>query len=167
MGKRISRQKAEKGLMRLFLTLTTMMMVLAPSFAWACRCYPPDDTVASKAYEEADIVIRAEIINPSKGFTQSGPLLTVNTIDVIKGENVPATLNLNYNNVPAACGSYFEKGQITVIGIYDTRDMSKTDAARGYGYRLMSSCQLDYIRYYVDHMKTQQETHKHEIIETE
>lgn len=136
------------------LSFTFILCSLVSMPAWACRCMAPNDELAINAYSEADIVIYAEIINPSKGFAQSGPMVSVKVTDVIKGRDVPENMNLNYNNVTAACGNYYETGQKVLIGIYDNHSVSANQSTRGYGYRVMSSCQQAYIQHYVDNPNT-------------
>jgi hypothetical protein len=135
-----------------FILFTFAIFITTTSFALACSCLKPDDKESAKHFNEADIVIYARIINPSKGFTQAGPLLNVETLHVIKGQDVPKTMNINYNNNAAACGHVFEKGEEAILAIYDTRQISSSQT-RGYGFRLMSLCQQYQVRHHVKQQK--------------
>lgn len=125
-----------------------------------CPCEPVTEKLAEKAYKAANIIIKARIINPSKGFTQAGSILNVETLRVIKGEDssIPDEINMNYNNFPAACGQEFEAGDISILPIYDTREISRNSLARGYGFRLMDRCNTQYVRHYLDNQSNRIET---------
>ena len=135
-----------------FLLVTILFLFIGVPLAQACKCYPPNNELAEQAYFDADIIIRAKVINPSKGFTQSGPILSVETLEVIKGRDVPNMINMNYNPTLAACGNHFEADDEAIMAVYDTRQLSLS-TARGYGFRLMSSCQQDYVRHYLENIK--------------
>lgn len=138
-----------------FILFFVILVFTIPAYADPCPCYPANDELADKAYRKADIIIKARVLNPSRGFTQAGPILSVKTLDLIKGEFAPDEINMNYNNLPAACGHHFERDDEAILALYDTRELSRTSLARGYGYRLMDRCNLAYVRHYLGNNQIQ------------
>ena len=125
-----------------------IFILFSATNAHACKCYPANNELGEQTYLDADIIIYAKVINPSKGFTQAGPILTVETMDIIKGDDIPKILNMNYNPTITACGNHFSVDEEAILAIYDTRELAST-MTQGYGFRLMSSCQQDYVRHHI------------------
>lgn len=134
--------------MRIIFLSLLLCFVAMP--AWACRCLAPSDDHAMMSYQEADVVVKATITSASEGFSNLGPILKMDVIDVIKGEDIPESITANYNNVTAACGNEFTVEQDYIVALYDTRSLILADSnPRGYGFRVMVSCHQNQIRYYL------------------
>jgi hypothetical protein len=128
--------------MKIAALLITLFMFFTPQIVQACECLQPTREQAAKTYEDADIIINARIINPSRGFTQAGPIVTIEVLEVIKGNNFPNEMKVNYNPNAAACGTELIHEEQRVVALYDTRALGPSIAnTRGYGFRLMSACQ--------------------------
>ena len=144
--------------MRYFL-LVCIMAALTPSIALACECLPPSDEMAKKSYEDADIVIKASIMQASKGWSVTGPIARLQVLSIYKGENVPDIITINYNNQPSACGMALEEGNTTTLALYDTRSLVLNSSnTRGFGFRSMISCSQDQVQYYIDNFYDHSQT---------
>lgn len=134
--------------------MRVIALVLLLSFislpALACSCMAPNAESAMESYNEADVVVEAKILNTSDGWDNTGPLVKMRIIDVIKGQDILDEITVNYNNVPANCGNEFFEDETYIVGLYDTRSVVLSESnARGYGFRMMVSCHQEGIRYYI------------------
>lgn len=125
--------------------------------ALACRCVAPSMDQGMVSYQEADIIIKGTVTSSSNGFSDTGPMLKIDIIDVIKGDNIPSAITANFNNVTAACGNEFTVGDDYIIALYDTRSLTLSDNnARGFGFRVMISCHQDQIRHYIENLEKEE-----------
>lgn len=130
--------------------LTFLLFIISASHGWACSCTAPNKDSSKEAFAQSDVVIDAEIISASKGWSEIGPLLKVRSNKIYKGENIPDIMMINYNDHTAACGNQFKSGDNAILAIYDTRSVNLDDNnTRGYGFRLMVSCQQSQVRHYI------------------
>ena len=137
-------------MLRFFLVI----LILIPSFAMACSCVAPKNDLALEYYEKTDVIIKGKIISASGGWSTMGPMTKIEVIEIIKGDDIPHTMTVNYNNLSAACGHDLVEGEENIFAIYDTRSLVITDNnSRGYGFRLMSSCHQIQIRHYLQNNK--------------
>lgn len=139
--------------MRLYLLILLSFFIATP--VWACKCAAPNNALAKISYDKADIVIKAHAVYTSDGWDDTGPLLKIRVDEVIKGHNIPDEITANYNDHTAACGNYFEQGTDYIIALYDTRSLILTDNnSRGYGFRVMISCEQYQVRHYINHIQS-------------
>lgn len=134
-----------------------IVSVLLSGQSLACSCLAPNDKTATDAFNKADVIVKAEVVAASEGFSERGPLLQLDIKEVIKGQDVPDFITANYNlNLPA-CGHRFEPEQRVTLALYDTRDVElRRDNARGYGFRVMISCYQDQVRYFLEQQNSQE-----------
>lgn len=131
--------------------ILTLLLCAFSLPALACRCVAPNDKLAEQSYNEADIVVNAEILNVSDGWDNTGPLVKMKINSVIKGDEIPDEITANYNDTTAACGNEFAVGEKYIIALYDTRSLLLTaNNSRGYGFRVMISCHQNQVRYYIN-----------------
>jgi hypothetical protein len=130
-----------------------VITIISSVSAMACSCLAPYDEQAKDAFEKADIIAEFNIINASKGWGSAGPIAQIEPIKIYKGENIPETINTNYNNNVTTCGNILKGQETLLLGLYDTRDIElRADNARGYGFRVMHSCYQGNIRYYIENL---------------
>jgi hypothetical protein len=128
-----------------------LLFVPVPSIAMACSCLEPNDKTAAESYKKADIIVSGKILSASGGWSEMGPMLKIEVIDVIKGDNIPDIMTVNYNNLPAACGHDLKAGDEAIFALYDTRSLTVTNNnVRGYGFRMMVSCHQYQVKHYLD-----------------
>ena len=131
-----------------------MLMGLTSINVLACECIPTTDQMAEKSFTEADLVVKATLVSPSPGWGSNSGLVRVHIEEVIKGEeDLPEIITVNYNSNSAVCGHEFTEGQKGIFAMYDTRSIGLTNEGnRGYGFRMLVSCDQVNVRHHVDKM---------------
>ena len=146
--------------MRYFVYILFSILFI-PVYAMACTCMPVEANQARAAYDRADIIIKARVMQVSPGWGSNGPLLKAQIIEVIKSDTesdlIPEIISVNYNSNPEACGyTDMMVDKEYIMALYDTRQISLTNAnARGYGYRMMNKCELNLIEYHLNQLNTE------------
>jgi hypothetical protein len=133
--------------------LFILFLITMPSIAMACSCLEPNDKTASESYKKSDVIVKGRIQSASSGWSEMGPMVKIEVIDVIKGNEVPDIITSNYNNFPAACGHDLKAGEEAIFALYDTRSLTVTNNnLRGYGFRMMVSCHQNQVRHYIENL---------------
>ena len=137
-----------------FYLLLFILLCFSPLPALACSCVKPNMEQGQKSFENSDIVIKATVLSISKGFKGSGPMMKLKVDELIKGDNIPDAISVNYNSSLSACGNNYDVGSEYIFALYDTRSVIlNPNNTRGYGYRVMISCHQNQVKYYIDHRK--------------
>lgn len=94
--------------MRLF-ALTLLALCALPSAAMACSCVPPSMQTSRQIFEEATIIVEAEVISPgATAWMQTRPLddqvATVRPAKFYKGALNTDEIMFAYSENTAACG---------------------------------------------------------------
>ena len=133
------------------LIAAVIMVLLTSSTVMACSCPEPTEDQAKAAYADTEVIVRARIIQVSGGWGTMTPIMRLEVIEKLKGDNIPTVMMANYNNNMAACGYDYQEGDEDIIALYDTRDIGLTDNnSRGYGFRVMSSCHAEAVKYFIN-----------------
>jgi hypothetical protein len=136
--------------MRVFLAVLTIG-VLMPVAAMACSCPPISEATAKQAYANTQVIVRGRIDRVLGVWGTMTPSLWVEVTEVLKGENIPPTIIVNYNSNSVACGYEYEAGESDIFALYDMRDIGPTaNNTNGYGYRLMQSCHGAEVKYFIE-----------------
>jgi len=136
--------------MKIFILVTSLFVMVAGT-AMACSCLAPNKDSAQQTYQQADIIIRANIGSVSLGWNGLSPRVRLNVLDVMRGNRVPDLITAEYNTNTAACGQNFRAGEDVILALYDIRDPSLlADNDYGYGFRVMTSCDQAQIQYFLE-----------------
>lgn len=106
-------------------------VVVAHAPAWACTC---QEITAADAVASGDLIAVAEIVEvrPPGGCSGGGEVqATVEVVEVIAGEGVLGTLDVQTNADEAACGVSFAEGDTWVLQVHgEDRWVSLCTASR-------------------------------------
>lgn len=128
------------------------------SSAWACSCVAPTMIEGAKSFNTTDIIVKGIVTEDSMGWEGRRPIITFEIEDVMKGQNIPDNITIDYNPSTAACGHNFTVGEDYILALYDTRTINLTDEnKRGYGFRIMTSCHQTQVRNYIQNKESEKE----------
>lgn len=133
--------------------LPIIILFIMVNTAMACQCLPDDEKLSKDAWKETNFVVKARVLSISGGWNGLGPRTRIEIMDKIKGDDIPDTILVNYNDNAMACGHQLYKGQERLFALYDTRDVGVTDTnLRGFGFRMTNLCHHKKIEFYMNNM---------------